>query len=289
MTVADALKFWKELIDACPHGCRIHLTGGEPFGNWPGLIELARAASEEGLGPLEKVETNAFWAVDQRIARDRIGALDEAGMEKITISADPYHQEFVPLDRCRLLAEVATEILGPARVQVRWRDWLAEGFDTAALNGAEAESFFAEHAAGGRDRIAGRAADVLAKGLDQKLTSEFADNTCKETLLRSKHVHIDPEGRVMPGTCAGIVLGRAGRDTIGKIWQRLEGDFADRPIVGTLAAQGPTGMLAGAVRAGFQPRLGYAGKCHLCWDLRKWMSARNWHQDELWPSWMYDA
>jgi len=33
MSVDFALRLWGELIDACPHGCRIHLSGGEPFGD----------------------------------------------------------------------------------------------------------------------------------------------------------------------------------------------------------------------------------------------------------------
>ena len=78
MSVEFALDLWRQLIDACPHGCRIHLTGGEPFGRWERLIELCRRARDQGLGPLEKIETNAFWATDERIVRKRIAALDVA-------------------------------------------------------------------------------------------------------------------------------------------------------------------------------------------------------------------
>ncbi|MCD4824521.1 MAG: radical SAM protein, partial [Phycisphaerae bacterium] len=59
MSPADALRIWEQLQSACPHGCRVHLTGGEPFGDWPRLIEIARGAHARKLGPLEKVETNA--------------------------------------------------------------------------------------------------------------------------------------------------------------------------------------------------------------------------------------
>ncbi|MDY7011956.1 MAG: radical SAM protein, partial [Planctomycetota bacterium] len=90
MTVESALAFWEGLQNASPHGCRIHIGGGEPFGRWEILIELLQQAKSAGLGPLEAVETNAFWACDEKIIRERLAALDEAGMDRLTISADPY-------------------------------------------------------------------------------------------------------------------------------------------------------------------------------------------------------
>ena len=53
MTVDDALGYWRSLAAACPHGCRVHLSGGEPFGDWESLLTLAQRAQAEGL---ERVE-----------------------------------------------------------------------------------------------------------------------------------------------------------------------------------------------------------------------------------------
>ena len=115
MDLGDALTWWESLQSASPHGCRIHLTGGEPFGDWPRLAEIARRAHDQNLGPLEMVETNAFWATDDALCRDRLKVLDDAGMERIKISADPYHQQYVPIERPRRLARVAAEVLGGER------------------------------------------------------------------------------------------------------------------------------------------------------------------------------
>ena len=288
MSVEFALELWRQLIEASPHGCRVHLTGGEPFGRWKRLIELCRRARDEGLGPLEKIETNAFWATNERIARERIGALDAAGMQKLSISADPYHQQFVPLERCRLAARVSEELLGRARVQVRWRDWLAEGFDTDALPAERRESVFALYAAAGRDRLNGRAVKALGRHLPVKPLSELDDSPCREALLRSRHVHVDPTGRVMAGTCAGIVFGTAGSERIAQIWARLTADHGDRPIVAPLAARGPVGLLAAARAEGFCPRETYAGKCQLCWDIRRHWARRGQFQDALAPATAYE-
>ncbi len=287
MKIDFALRLWRELIEASPHGCRIHLSGGEPFGNWLRLIELCRRAQSCGLRPLEKIETNAFWATDAKAVRDRLSALDEAGMGKLVISTDPYHQQYIPIERCRLLARLAEEVLGPDRVQVRWRDWLAEGTDTDHLTSAERTALFARYAAEGRDRLNGRAAKVLARHLRLQPAGAFAGRRCREPLLRSRHVHVDPEGRVMPGTCAGIVLGKADTQPIADIWRRLEADHARRPIVGRLAESGPAGLLADARAAGFVPQTGYAGKCHLCWDVRRFFALQNLHEGELGPRWLY--
>ena len=289
MSVEQALGIWEGLIAASPHGCRIHLTGGEPFGNWPRLIDICRGARTAGLGPLEKVETNAFWATDGEIVRDRMLALDAAGLGKLCISADPYHQQFVPIARCRLAAAVAEEVLGPERVQVRWRDWLAAGFDTDGMSPEARENVFAKYAAAGRDRINGRAAETLAHHLSCKSWREYADTNCREAVLRSRHVHVDPAGRLMPGTCAGIVLGRCdtGRD-VKTEWARLYEDHAGRDVVGTLACGGPAALAGRAIESGFVPRAGYAGKCHLCWDARRWLVGRGMHEAELGPRWMYE-
>jgi len=281
MTVEQALAYWRSLQEACPHGCRVHLTGGEPFGDWPKLIELATRARQEGLGPLQKVETNAFWADDAATVRRRLAELDRAGMVKLVISTDPYHQAFVPMARVRLAARAAEEVLGTTRVQVRWRDWLAEGFDTGGIAQADWDRLVARWAATGRDRLCGRAAAMLAPYLQLKPPLAFADNPCAQALLRSRHVHIDPAGCVIPGTCAGLTVGVAGRRELGEIWRALAADYADRPVVGTLARSGPTGLLPVSRQTGFVPAEGYASKCHLCWDIRRYMAGKGMYGQEL--------
>ena len=304
MSSESALSLWGQLIDASPHGCRVHLTGGEPLGDWPKLIDLCRRAQAEGLGPLQKIETNAFWATDAAVVRERLRALDAAGMQKLTISTDPYHQQHVPIERCRLASRVGEEVLGRQRVQVRLRDWLEEGTDTGSLDEGERLELFARWAASGRDRLSGRAAALLAPLLPCRPAGAYADSPCREALLRSRHVHVDPDGRILPGTGAGRVLGTSatsprprGAGTTygapvagagGQVWRRWAADHGRRAVVGVLAADGPAGLLAEAREGGFVPRAGYAGKCQLCWELRRWFVAGGQHADELAPAWMYE-
>lgn len=291
MTVEQALTWWEQLIQASPHGCRIHLTGGEPFGDWPRLITLCQQARRQRLGPLQKVETNAFWAADRQVIHDRLTALAEAGMQKLAISADPYHQQFVPIERCRLLAQVAGDLLGAAAVQVRWQDWLRDGFDTDGLEEAQRRNLFTRYASQGRERLGGRAAQTIAPYMQLKPLGEFVDVCCEEALLRGRHVHVVPDGTIVPGTCAGIALGRLGpaeSQSAKALWQQLHQTHASRPVISILARSGPYGLMKWARQAGFEPREAYAGKCHLCWEVRKFLHGARLGGPELGPDWLYE-
>jgi len=301
MSVDDGLMLWEQLQSASPHGCRIHIGGGEPFGRWEALIELARRAAAAGLGPLEAVETNAFWATDERIVRERVSALDAAGMGRLTISADPYHQQYVPIARPRLAARVSEEVLGAGRVRVRWRDWLAGGFDTGVLPGGERAKVFAGHLSRRRDRLTGRAAAELSGLAQLKPPGAFADSPCREPLLRSRHVHVDGAGIMCPGTCAGIILGIAGAaESVGEVWCSLWRRFADGDSAGggpraatealsLLVSSGPTALLEVARADGYEVRPdGYGSKCHLCWEVRRWLFERRRLPGELGPARVYE-
>ncbi len=313
----DALAVWRWLTEASDEldagelkgrGCRIHISGGEPFGRWRRLIEICRRVHAEGLPPPDKIETNAFWSKDEEIVRRRIGALSEAGMKKLVISADPYHQQYVPIERCRLAAKVAGEMLGADRVQVRWRDWLQDGFDTGAMANPTRMEMFVQYALGGRDRFNGRAAEIIAPQMPQKKTpDQFTDSNCRQALLRSRHVHVGPGGWVTPGTCAGIVLGKLPLDAhlqnpgaqvneVSELWNTLwrehsgphaSGGRMSRPILDTLAEKGPAQLAELARGEGFRPGDSYASKCHLCWDVRKWLYRHGRHRVELGPEEIY--
>jgi hypothetical protein len=248
------------------------------------LIELAQRAKDEGLGPLEKIETNAFWAIDADVVRRRLVELDRAGMVKLTISADPYHQRFVPIERPRLAAVVALEVLGESRVQIRWRDWLEGGFDAGALGEQAWLELLLRYAAAGRDRLCGRAAAEIAPRLPLKNLDAFVDNSCRQTILRSRHVHIDPDGYVMPATCVGLTLGCAKHNAIAEIWRFAELEHSRRPVLSALIEHGPVGLVEPAINeTGFVPLNGYADKCHLCWHVRSHLAGKGLFQSELGP------
>jgi len=242
----------------------IHIGGGEPFGDFERLLEIVRAARAVGY-----VETNGFWATETDVVRRHLRTLAEAGMMQLSISADPYHQEFVPPERVRLLYDVAREVLGHDGVRARRWKWLQNARDVAAMPEAARLELFRTFLGRYPERLSGRAAELLAPLLPRSPPEEIPLEGCRKALLESRHVHVDAAGWVYPGTCAGISLGRATADRPLDLLL-TEWRVADSPIIAMLADGGPRALATFAARHGFQPdAAGYAGKCHLCWAARK--------------------
>jgi hypothetical protein len=293
MSADTALRIWSQLRETSPRGCRVHITGGEVFGNWELLIEILNRAKSEGLAPLDKVETNAFWATDDQIIRERIKALDAAGMRQLGISSDPFHQQFVPIENPRRLARIAIEMLGAPRVHVRWEDFLnnplsiVSNFDLPTSPKNYCKDALAEWVSTKHERLTGRAGEILAQYLPLHPVESFSGKNCRETLMRGKHVHIFPQGQIFPGVCAGIVLGIAGEMAIPEIREKIKNDYSDRGVLGSLVRGGPMELLDIAKGFGFEPQNGYASKCHLCWKIRKYLANENLFSDEIGPEGMY--
>jgi hypothetical protein len=75
----------------------ISLTGGEPF-LYPRLLESSvRHASEKGLQT--ECITNCFWAETEHKAEEVLEGLMESGLDVINISADDFHQRYIPFER----------------------------------------------------------------------------------------------------------------------------------------------------------------------------------------------
>lgn len=89
---------------------------------------------------------------------------------------------------------------------------------------------------------------------------------------------------------------------IGRIWHNLYEAFADMEataagaataggpleVVALLAGGGPTALLAAAEPLGYRPRPdGYAGKCHLCWHVRRWPFDNGYFPGQLAPALVY--
>jgi hypothetical protein len=275
-TAKQIVDRWKQLDElAIRYGSRvkIHLTGGEVFGNWELLVEVLEQARGANLPPVEKIETNAFWAVDDAVVRDRLTTLKKLGMTLITSDADIFHQQFVPIDRVRRLVEIAREILEPEGIRVRWWDFyeaaIENHLDVNDLTSEELQELQIDALTRGRERLNGRAAVLAAKLIKGKPIDAFAGDACDKGILRSKHVHIDPYGNIFPGTCCGIVLGSTLCENIADVYDWLDTKGPTGPILETLITQGPAGIVELAKRYGFRPlKNGYVSKCQLCYHLR---------------------
>lgn len=109
---------------------RVVFTGGECFllgRDLDGLIAHAHELELE-----TRVITNAYWAVNERAARERVATLRTAGLDQIMISTGTFHQQFVPVARIVHAARAAAAASIPTRVAIEVCD--QQTFDESVLH-----------------------------------------------------------------------------------------------------------------------------------------------------------
>ncbi len=288
MSVELALNCWRSIRKLAGQRGKVHITGGEPFCNYEKLKKILAAAQREKLAGLEKIETNAFWCTDAVMVRDRLQELKALGLTKLHISTDIYHQEYIPVERVRLAADIARDVLGPQRVQVRWRDFLDNPVSVTNMSSKQREREFAKELRKRPERLLGRAAVELVNLFNSSDYSDIVESNCKRALLGARHIHIDGAGNVFSGTCVGIVVGKLDyeRDlTLEKLW--VQTDYRQHPVFSVLYRSGPAGFVSQAEKLGYQKYAKYRGKCHLCFDVRQFLFQKQQYPDYLSPAVCY--
>lgn len=219
-----------------------------------------------GLGPVDMVETNGFWAGDDGLVRGRLKGLDELGVQRLKVSCDPFHQEFVPIGQVRRLASLARDVLGPDRVLVRWQEYLALGSSDSSMEALVRS--LQEHPC----RFTGRAGGDLALTGACLTPHDLRSVDCMQAMLGAKGVHVDPFGNVFSGTCSGIIIGSVGHRPLDEIWRTF--DPRQDPVIRALTRAGPCGLLDAATSQGYVPLRCYADRCHLCTHIRQFLFER---------------
>ena len=272
MPEKTALNAWKSLKNLAGEAAKVHITGGEPFLYWEQLKDLLIQAEKLNLTPVDQIETNASWAANRKIVVERLKILDGLGIRHLKISCDPFHAEFVDVAAVKLLAETAAEILGPARVLLRWRKYLESPVNMRNLTQLQRQRQYKLTMQIHPFRFTGRAAAELGHLFATQTADDFRSANCKLPFLSAKGVHIDPLGNVFSGLCSGIIIGNVNQNSLEEIWQGC--DWNNNEFTGTLFSRGPAGFLEKAVKSGYKKRRFYTDKCHLCTDLRQFFFDR---------------
>ena len=278
---------WKSTVELTGDSGSVHLTGGEPFLRFELLENLLKQAKNDQISnSLEKIETNAAWCVDDKITTDRISRLAELGLTKLQISTDIYHQQYVPTENLQRAIRIATDILGPEKLQVRWRDFAENPVHSENMSAEQLDEAFRDALAKIPERMVGRAAEVLAPLVEQKPFEAFEGINCLKGHMGAKGVHIDGWGNVFSSTCIGIITGKVTEQySLKQLW--LNYDFTKHPIWSILTDSGAYGLALIAQDLGFIPEKTYAGKCHLCYSVRKWLFENGHFPDCLGPGICY--
>jgi MoaA/NifB/PqqE/SkfB family radical SAM enzyme len=259
MPVETALAVWRSLKVLAGERAKIHLTGGEPFLCWEHLVDILEEGGGQGLGQVDLIETNGFWATSDSLVQDHLQCLKSLGVQRLKVSVDPFHQEYVDIELPRRLARLAKEAFGAENVLVRWEDCLISNLKS------EISDSYCEHPF----RFTGRAAGHLAESLASKSAGEIAGLDCLAGFLGAKGVHIDPYGNVFSGTCSGIIVGNVNQTPLEDIWRRFQPQ--QDALIETLCGKGPCGLLGSAEPLGYKRLGAYGGKCHLCTHVRQFL------------------
>lgn len=262
------------------HG--LHFTGGEPFLDFDALCRAVKIAHQCRI-PSLFVETNCFWAENDRVTREKLRLLKDTGLQGIMISVNPFYIEYVPFERTDRAARIALEVFGrnvmiyKIEYYKRFKIWGLHGRVTFEnyLNLERKPHFLRE----AEFLIMGRAPYKLQEELREVYPRFHADfffrDSCMPSFLRNLHNHFDNYGNYMPGFCGGISLG----DTRKLDSLLLEGiETEGYPVLRYLAEDDFRGLMSFAEDYGYvEDMKGYFSKCHLCTDIRKFLV----HKDEF--------
>jgi len=257
----------------------LHFTGGEPFLNFELLCAAVEIANKFKI-PSTFVETNCFWATDDKSVKEKLKLLKKKGLRGIMISVNPFYLEYVPFERTERAIRISLEVFGRnvmvyqlefyrrfvqlgIRDKVPFTDYLKLEKKEDFLRNVE---FF----------VTGRAPyklkDILEDIYPRHPAEYFFKEECITPFLRSWHNHFDNYGNYIPGFCGGISLGDC-RELDRLLKEGIDTD--QYPIFGFLMDDDLKGLHLFAKESGFtESQEGYFSKCHLCIDIRRHLALK---------------
>jgi hypothetical protein len=263
------------------------ISGGEPCLYLDLVVKIVSAARALNI-PNVWIFTNAFWATSAGIAMTKLMRLKRAGMTRLCLSADSFHQAFIPVGRVRNAIQAShnlgldvvldSRFLGsPQEDNLANRATQRVLMELGELEGIE---FWR-----GQPRYIGRAAEQLPQQLVK--VSGIPNGPCPGpwaggTWESPAGLDLDSYGEAT--LCPGLSIGNVQRQSLTKIVN--EYNAGRHPIIRELVRKGPAELLKVAEQHGYVTKRAYADECHLCYDLRK--SLRSSFPSELAPSICYE-
>jgi len=265
----------------------VHFTGGGPFINFDLLLKVVRIAHELKI-PSTFVETNSFWCIDDKVTREKLLQLKDAGLHGILISVNPFILEQLPFKRTERAARIGREIF--RENAIIYQEFFYSQFeklnikDTLSFNGYLKKTDVGDLYENVELLPIGRATYTLSCLYRNYPAKQFFSESCGEELTRGWHIHVDNYCNYMTGYCAGISLGD-GRE-IDSICQGINLDR--RPILNALSNDLKSLFEFGVKEFDYKERVqGYISKCHLCVDLRRHIAQKTDQFEELRPREFY--
>ncbi len=264
----------------------IHLTGGEPFLNFDLLFEMTKIAHKLHI-PSIFVETNCFWAKDDNSVREKFKALKDAGLLGVLISVNPFLLDQIPFEKTERAVRIGREFFG--KNVIVYQQFFYEQFRKLGIKGTLPLQDYLTHYSYYLNFIEllpmGRVCYALKPLFMRYPAKKFFGISCIDEMTRDWHVHIDNYYNYIPGFCSGISLGDArNMDSIsGGI------NLNNYPILKALTTDIKNLYDLGKSEFNYKEiKEGYISKCHLCFDIRKFIVGKTKEFEELRPLEVYD-
>ncbi len=93
--------------------------GGEPLLYPETVYAVMKTASELDI-PKRQIITNGYFSKNEERIREVTSRLSESGVNDLRLSADAFHQEYIPIEPVKIFAEEAKKAGIPIRIQPAW-------------------------------------------------------------------------------------------------------------------------------------------------------------------------
>ncbi len=268
MTKEKADEVFKMLKDLGCHS--VHIGGGEPLLRPDDIFPVLEAAKRHHMS-IEYIETNASWFKDEATAELLLNKLIMYHVHTLLISIDPFHNEYIPFQKVKGLIKVCQ------KANMGVFPWLMEFWpDLDAMDDTIPHALEAYAALYGQDYVSnlpkryglnlrGRALQTFKATMKMETVEKMMDASVPCRLLSgTHHFHVDVYGNFIPQTCPGLAI---------QLKDLAQGvDPKKYRILDTLDSVGIKGLLNMAIEQyHYKPKLEYAGKCDLCFDIRRFL------------------
>ena len=171
--------------------------GGEPLLYPETVFAVMEAATELGI-PRRQVITNGFFSKNKERIREVALRLAECGVNDLRLSADVFHQEFIPLEPVMIFAKEAKNAGIPIRIQPAW----LVGRDDDNVYNNQTKEIISRFTALGIEEADGNV--IFPEGNALKYLAEYFTDTAPENPYVEDPADVrclsfDPDGAVLGG------------------------------------------------------------------------------------------
>lgn len=253
-------------------GCRsVHLEGGEPFLYPKELLRTVKQISESRIY-LEHIVTNCSWYKNQKETKNILNELKKYGLQRLLLKVSPFQNESIPLRKVNGVAKIAEEL--GIHILIWDNEVYPEvaSFDTSKTHSLNkyikkyGPDYMKKLAACFNVTFAGRTFTAYENYLSKSSINDILlkNKSCGVSFPTQNHFHIDMYGNFIFSHTNGVAIGM---DDLGK-----PVDFNKYPYLNILINEGVNGLYKYAVsNHGFKPQSEYISKCHLCYEVRKFL------------------